>query len=218
MLGQPDQVILISAASMQQNHHGRVFSGRSGTDDHRCSVITHAATLIVACDLYPVRVAKKKVSGGTPATVALDQAKIAYELRAYAHDPAAESYGLEAAETLGVPPARVFKTLVVSTDPGLAVGIVPVDRKLDLKALAAALGLKKVTMADPAAAQRATGYVVGGISPIGQKTALPSVLDASASNHPTILVSGGKRGLDIELSPADLIAVAGATTAPIATS
>jgi Cys-tRNA(Pro)/Cys-tRNA(Cys) deacylase len=161
-------------------------------------------------------VAKKTTSGGTPATVTLDRAGIAYEVRAYEHDPAATSYGLEAATALGVPPERVFKTLLVDTDKGLGVGIVPVDRLLDLKAVAAALGAKKATMADPAVAERVTGYVVGGISPVGQKKALPTVLDASALQHGTILVSGGKRGLDIELAPGDLVTVTRGSTAPIA--
>lgn len=160
--------------------------------------------------------AKKRTSGGTPATVTLDRAGIAYEVRAYEHDPAATSYGLEAATALGVPPERVFKTLLVDTDKGLGVGIVPVDRLLDLKAVAAALGAKKATMADPAVAERVTGYVVGGISPVGQKKALPTVLDASALQHGTILVSGGKRGLDIELAPGDLVTVTRGSTAPIA--
>ncbi|PRY54839.1 Cys-tRNA(Pro)/Cys-tRNA(Cys) deacylase [Knoellia remsis] len=155
-------------------------------------------------------------SVGTPATVALTRAGISYAVRAYEHDPAAESFGLEAAEALGVEPGRVFKTLLVDTGSGLAVGIVPVDRSLDLKAVASALGVKKVTMADPVAAERSSGYVVGGISPIGQKRALPTVVDATAESHSTVLVSGGRRGLDLELSPADLVAVTGAVVAPIA--
>ena len=158
----------------------------------------------------------KQGSTGTPATVALTRAGVPFEARGYEHDPAASSYGLEAADALGVPPERVFKTLLVQGEAGLAVGIVPVDRQLDLKAVAAALGAKKVAMADPAAAERSTGYVVGGISPIGQKRALPTVLDASALAHATVLVSGGRRGLDLELAPADLVAVTRATTAPIA--
>lgn len=157
-----------------------------------------------------------KTAGGTPATVTLDRAGIAYEVRAYEHDPGAQSYGLEAAQALGVEPARVFKTLLVDTDRGLGVGIVPVDALLDLKAIAAALSAKKATMADPAVAERVTGYVVGGISPIGQKKALPTVLDASATGYPTILVSGGKRGFDIELSPSDLLGVVRGSTAAIA--
>ncbi len=137
-------------------------------------------------------------------------------MHSYVHDPAASSYGLEAAAALGIDPARVFKTLLVEADGTLGVGIVPVDGQLDLKAMAAALGAKKATMADPAVAQRVTGYVVGGISPIGQKKALPTVLDASATAYPTILVSGGRRGLDVELSPGDLLALTRGRLASIA--
>ncbi len=159
--------------------------------------------------------AKRKTPGGTPATVALGAAGIAYEVRAYEHDPRAASYGLEAAEALGVDPARVFKTLLASLDGRLVVGIVPVSGQLDLKALARALGGSKAMMAEVAAAERATGYVAGGISPIGQKRAHPTVLDASALEHGTILVSGGRRGFDLELAPHDLVAVTGAVTATI---
>ena len=162
--------------------------------------------------------ARKERGGsvGTPATVALTKAKIAYAVLAYEHDPAAESFGLEAAQALGVEPARVFKTLLVDTGTGLAVGIVPVDRTLDLKAMASALGVKKVTMADRVAAERSSGYVLGGISPVGQKRSLPTVVDVSASGHETILVSGGRRGLDIKLSPDDLVTVTQASQGPIA--
>ena len=162
--------------------------------------------------------ARKERAGsvGTPATVALSRAGIPYAVRAYEHDPAAESFGLEAAQALGVDPARVFKTLLVDTGSGLAVAIVPVDRTLDLKAMASALGVKKVVMADPGMAERSSGYVVGGISPVGQKRALPTVLDSSATEHETVLVSGGRRGLDLELDPADLMAVTRASTAPVA--
>ena len=158
----------------------------------------------------------RQTAPGTPATVALSRAGVAYAERAYDHDPAADSYGLEAATALGVEPARVFKTLLVDTGSGLAVGVVPVDKQLDLKAIAGALGVKKAAMARPADAERSTGYVVGGISPVGQKRPLPTVLDESATGHATILVSGGRRGLDLELSPADLVRVTDATTAPIA--
>jgi Cys-tRNA(Pro)/Cys-tRNA(Cys) deacylase len=160
-------------------------------------------------------VAKRKSVGGTPATVALTAADIAFEVRAYEHDPRATSYGMEAAEALGVDPARVFKTLMASLDGALVVGIVPVSGHLDLKALARALGGSKAVMADVSAAERATGYVAGGISPIGQKRPHPTVLDESALAHDTILVSGGRRGLDIELSPNDLVAATGAVTATI---
>ena len=149
--------------------------------------------------------------------MALDRARVPYTVRTYDHDPAAQSYGLEAAEALGVEPARVFKTLLVESGPGkLAVGIVPVDCQLDLKAMASALGVKRVTMAGAATAERVTGYVVGGISPIGQKKPLATVLDSSADDHPTILVSGGKRGFDIELAPADLLRICRGRTASIA--
>ncbi|WP_281964020.1 Cys-tRNA(Pro) deacylase [Serinicoccus marinus] len=160
--------------------------------------------------------ARTRSSGGTPATVALDRAGIRYAVCAYEHDPAAASYGTEAAKALGVAQARVFKTLLVQGERELAVGIVPVDGQLDLKAMAAALGLKRVAMADVATAERVTGYVVGGISPIGQKRSLETVLDESAQQHDTILVSGGRRGLDLELAPADLLAVTRGTIAGIA--
>lgn len=158
---------------------------------------------------------KPKTSGGTPATAALTAAGITFEVRAYDHDPRATSYGLEAAEALGADPARVFKTLLASLDSRLVVGIVPVTGQLDLKALARALGGSKAVMAEVAAAERATGYVAGGISPVGQKRALPTVLDASALDHDTILVSGGRRGLDVELAPHDLVAITGAVIATI---
>lgn len=159
--------------------------------------------------------AKKQAAGGTPATVALTGAGVAFTLRPYDHDPAAPSYGLEAAEALEVEPARVFKTLLASVDGRLVVGVVPVSGQLDLKALAATVGGKKAVMADPAEAQRVTGYVVGGISPLGQKRPLPTVVDESALGFETVLVSGGRRGLDLELSPADLVRVTGARTATI---
>jgi len=158
---------------------------------------------------------KARGAGGTPATVALSAAGIAFEARAYEHDPRAASYGLEAAEALDADPARVFKTLLASLDGSLVVGIVPVTGQLDLKALARALGGSKAVMAEVAAAERATGYVAGGISPVGQKRRHPTVLDASALEHDTILVSGGRRGFDLELAPADLVAITGAVTATI---
>lgn len=158
---------------------------------------------------------KARGAGGTPATVALSAAGIAFEVRAYEHDPRAASYGLEAAEALDVDPARVFKTLLASLDGTLVVGIVPVTGQLDLKALARALGGSKAVMAEVAAAERATGYVAGGISPVGQKRRHRTVLDASALEHGTILVSGGRRGFDLELAPADLVAITGAVTATI---
>jgi Cys-tRNA(Pro)/Cys-tRNA(Cys) deacylase len=154
---------------------------------------------------------------GTAATIALDRAKIPYSLHEYEHDPRAGSYGLEASEALGVPPERVFKTLVAAVDGGtLTVGVVPVHRQLDLKALAAAAGGKKAVMAEVAAAERATGYVAGGISPIGQRKRLTVVIDSSAVALPTMFCSAGRRGLEIEIAPEDLISAAGARVAAIA--
>jgi Cys-tRNA(Pro)/Cys-tRNA(Cys) deacylase len=153
---------------------------------------------------------------GTPATALLVKRKVRYALHEYPHDPRAGSYGLEAAEALGVPPERVYKTLVARVDGALVVGVVPVGGSLDLKALAVAVGGKRAAMAEPADAERATGYVVGGISPIGQRRRLRTVVDASASDHETVFVSGGRRGLEIELAPADLATVTDAVLAPIA--
>jgi Cys-tRNA(Pro)/Cys-tRNA(Cys) deacylase len=154
---------------------------------------------------------------GTTATIALEKAKIAFTLHEYAHDPRRESYGLEASEALGVPQERVFKTLVAAVDGSLAVGVVPVHRQLDLKALAAAIGGKKAVMAEVSAAERATGFVAGGISPVGQRRRLPVVIDESALALGTMFCSAGRRGLEIEIAPADLIGASGATTAAIAT-
>ncbi|MFD3993721.1 Cys-tRNA(Pro) deacylase [Streptomyces sp. NPDC058583] len=156
-----------------------------------------------------------KNSGGTPATVALTAAGTAFTLHAYEHDPASPSYGEEAAEALGVSPDRVFKTLVADVDGELTVAVVPVAGQLDLKALASAVGGKRAAMADPAAAERTTGYVRGGISPLGQRKRLRTVLDASASDHASICISAGRRGLEVELSPADLAALTSAVVAPI---
>lgn len=161
---------------------------------------------------------KQKTSAGTPATLALTAAGVAFTLHPYTHDPRAKDaggYGLEAAIALGVEPARVFKTLMASVDGALTVGIVPVTGQLDLKALARAVGGSKAQMAEVAAAERATGYVAGGISPVGQRRRHPTVLDATALEHATILVSGGRRGLDIELAPADLVRLTDAMVAPI---
>ena len=157
-----------------------------------------------------------KPAGGTRAVQALQRAGVAHTLHPYDHDPRTESYGLEAAEVLGVEQTRVFKTLLADADGRLVVAVVPVSGRLDLKALARAVGARKATMADPAAAQRATGYVVGGISPLGQKRPHPTVVDASALDHDTVLVSAGRRGLDVELAPGDLVSLTAATTAPIA--
>lgn len=153
---------------------------------------------------------------GTPATTLLAKGKVPHSVHAYEHDAGAASYGLEAAEALGIEPGRVFKTLVADVDGKLTVGVVPVTGQLDLKALAAAVGGKRARMADPAAAQRATGYVLGGISPLGQRGRLPIVLDDSARAWPTLYCSAGRRGLEVELAPDDLITVTGATVAPIA--
>ena len=158
----------------------------------------------------------RRLPGGTPATVALDRAGTPYTLHPYEHDPAAASYGLEAAELLGLDPGSVFKTLLVQVDGRLVVGIVPVTHQLDLKALAGAVGGKRAAMAEPAVAERTTGYVVGGISPLGQKKRLPTVVDESALGLPTIYVSGGRRGLDLGLAPAVLVSLTGASVAAIA--
>jgi len=141
---------------------------------------------------------------------------VQYTLHPYQVDPRAPSYGEAAAAALGVEPARVFKTLVAAADGRLVVGVVPVSSTLDLKALAAALGGRRALLAERAAAQRATGYVVGGISPLGQRTRLPTVVDGSVSRWPTVYVSAGRRGLQVELAPADLVRVTAATVARIA--
>lgn len=159
--------------------------------------------------------AKKKQGGGTPATRTLAEQGVPFALHPYLHDPAAASYGLEAAEALGFDPRRVFKTLLADVDGELVVAVVPVSGQLDLKALAAAVGGKKAVMADPERAERVTGYVVGGISPIGQKRALPTVLDVTVAEYASVLVSGGRRGLDIEIMPEHLVRVTNARTAPI---
>ena len=153
---------------------------------------------------------------GTPATVVVAKAKVEHRIHEYAHNPAAPSYGLEAAEQLGVDPAGVFKTLVAEVDGRLTVAVVPVAARLDLKALAAAAGGRKAAMAEAAAAERATGYVVGGISPLGHRKRLPVFLDTSMQGRPTVLVSAGRRGLELELSPADLAHLSGGTFAALA--
>ncbi|MER5487017.1 Cys-tRNA(Pro) deacylase [Streptomyces sp. NPDC002812] len=158
----------------------------------------------------------KKKPAGTPAIVALTAAGADFTVHAYEHDPAHPSYGEEAAQALGVSPAQVFKTLLADVDGSLVVAVVPVSGSLDLKALAAAVGGKRAAMADPALAERTTGYVLGGISPLGQRKRLPTVLDTSASGFPTICVSAGRRGLEVELAPATLTALTSAAEAPIA--
>lgn len=148
---------------------------------------------------------------GTPAVAAAENAGITFAVHEYAHDPKAWSYGLEAAERLGVEPARVFKTLVAEVDGAHTVAIVPVEAELDLRALG-----KRAAMAKPADAERITGYVTGGISPLGQRKRLPTVLDESALAFDTIHVSAGRRGLEIELAPADLLTLTGGAARPIA--
>ncbi|MFF0463730.1 Cys-tRNA(Pro) deacylase [Streptomyces mexicanus] len=159
--------------------------------------------------------AKKQQAGGTPATVALASAGVEHTVHSYDHDPSHPSYGEEAAEAMGVSPERVFKTLVAEVDGALTVAVVPVAGSLDLKALAAAVGGKRAAMADPTLAERTTGYVRGGISPLGQRKKLPTVLDASATDHATICVSAGRRGLEVELAPLDLAKLTDAVLAPI---
>ncbi|WP_028654387.1 Cys-tRNA(Pro) deacylase [Nocardioides sp. J54] len=158
---------------------------------------------------------KAKAGGGTPATVALTEAGVAFTVHEYDHDARAESYGLEAAEAMGIDPGRVFKTLFADLDGALVVGVVPVAGQLDLKALARALEGRRASMADPRAAERATGYVVGGISPLGQRKAHPTVVDESVLDHPTVFVSAGRRGMEVELSPADLVRMTAARVAAI---
>ena len=154
---------------------------------------------------------------GTPAIVALTAAGVPHTVRAYTHDAANDiGYGLEAANALGLPPEQVFKTLMTTVDGTLTVAVVPVTTTLDLKALAHAVGGKRATMAGRATAERATGYVVGGISPLGQKAAHPTVIDETAELFDTVYVSGGRRGMDIGLAPADLIRVTDAIVADIA--
>ncbi len=148
-------------------------------------------------------------------------AKVTFTIHEYDHDPSVASYGLEAAERLGVSPSRVGKTLVAAVSrpslTELVVGVVPVDGQLDLKALAVAVGAKRAEMAKPADVERSTGYVLGGVSPLGQRKTLATVIDASLLEHDTVLVSAGRRGLEIELSPHDLVALASAVVAEIAT-
>ncbi len=162
----------------------------------------------------------RSTGAATPATALLTAAAVPHTVHGYDHDPRARGrglgYGAEAAAALGVDPARVFKTLLAEVDGELTVAVVPVLAHLDLKALASVTGGKRAELADPAAAQRATGYVVGGISPLGQRRSLPTVVDDSALVHPSVLVSAGRRGLDVELAPSDLVRLTAARTAPIA--
>lgn len=155
-------------------------------------------------------------SPSTPATLALERAGIPYTPHVYEHHETATNFGEEAAAALGLREEQVFKTLVVAVDGQLAVAVVPVANRLDLKAIAAALGGKKASLALPALAEKRTGYVVGGISPVGQKARLRTVVDESALTYASIFVSGGRRGFDIELAPTDLITATDARTAAIA--
>ncbi|MFT4166549.1 MAG: Cys-tRNA(Pro) deacylase [Microlunatus sp.] len=159
---------------------------------------------------------KQQAHGGTPATTTLTQAGIVFTLHPYEHHDDNTHFGDEAVAALGNDPARVFKTLVADIAGRLVVAVVPVAHQLDLKELAAVFGAKKATMADPRVAARSSGYVVGGISPIGQRTKLPTVLDSSADDFDTIFISAGRRGLQVELAPADLRAITGAQSALIA--
>ncbi|MBI9114490.1 Cys-tRNA(Pro) deacylase [Sanguibacter suaedae] len=155
--------------------------------------------------------------GGTPALVALEASGVPHTVHPYEHDPASDlGYGLEAAQAIGVDPSLVLKTLVTSADGTLVVAVLPVDRTLDLKALAHAVGAKRAVLAEHAVAERATGYVVGGISPLGQRQTHPTVVDASVLGADVVYVSAGRRGVDVGLAPQDLVRLTGATTAPVA--
>jgi Cys-tRNA(Pro)/Cys-tRNA(Cys) deacylase len=152
----------------------------------------------------------------TPGILAAKKAGVPFTVHEYDHDPSAPSFGMEAAEKLGIPPERVFKTLVVRLDGReLAVGVIPVDSMLSMKAIAKAAGAKKAEMASQADVERSTGYVLGGVSPLGQKKRLRTFIDVSAEVFETVFVSAGKRGLDMEIAPGDLRAVCGGTFAPL---
>ncbi|HEY7223590.1 MAG TPA: Cys-tRNA(Pro) deacylase [Micromonosporaceae bacterium] len=152
----------------------------------------------------------------TPALAVLGRERVEHRLHTYSLDADTPNYGAAVAEALGVQQARVFKTLVTEVDGTLTVAVVPVTGDVDLKALADAAGGKRAALADRTLAERTTGYVRGGISPLGQRKRLPTVVDESATAHPTVFVSAGRRGLQVELSPVDLIRVTGAVTARIA--
>ena len=158
----------------------------------------------------------RRTTGGTPALTALERAGVTHHTHPYEAPGRGLPYGAEAAEALGLDPRRVFKTLVAEVDGSPVMAMVPVAGTLDLKALAAARGGKRAVMADPSAAERLTGYVTGGISPLGTKRRLPVVVDSSALEHATVYCSAGRRGLQVELAPADLVATAAATTARVA--
>jgi Cys-tRNA(Pro)/Cys-tRNA(Cys) deacylase len=156
-----------------------------------------------------------KKAGGTPATVLLTAAKVAFELHPYEVSPDAPNYGALVAQYLGIAPERVFKTLIAEVDGELVVGVVPVTGEMDLKALAQAAGGKRAVLADRTAAERSSGYVRGAISPLGQRKRLPTIIDSSASELERMYVSAGRRGVELALAPADLIRLAGATVAEI---
>ena len=180
---------------MENSHSRSVRRGQFAIDDK----YDNAATL---------NHSGKPLNTMTPGVKAAETAGIRHALHDYPHDPASESYGEEAADKLGVDPARVFKTLVVAIDgKTLAVAVVPVTAMLNLKQIARAAGGKKAAMADKQDVQRSTGYVLGGVSPLGQKKRLPTFIDASAQAWSTLYVSAGRRGLEIELSPEDLAAL-----------
>ena len=153
---------------------------------------------------------------GTPATLLLERGGVAHVVHSYEVDPAAASYGEGAAAALGIEPERMLKTLLAEVDGRLVCGVVPVSGTLDLKALAGAVGGKRAVMADPVAAERSSGYVVGGISPLGQRSRLPTVVDETAELHDTVFVSAGRRGLSVELAPADLLRLTSAVVADVA--
>ncbi len=157
------------------------------------------------------------MASGTPATAVLAREGVPFTLHAYDHDPRAEAFGEEAAAALGVDPLRMFKTLIGTVDGAPTCAVVPVAGRLDLKAFAAVVGGKRAELAEPAAAARLTGYVIGGISPIGQKQSLPLVADETVELFDTVLVSAGRRGLQVELAPHDLLRVTGGRVAAIAT-
>jgi Cys-tRNA(Pro)/Cys-tRNA(Cys) deacylase len=156
-------------------------------------------------------------AGPTAAVALLEREHVAYARHEYEHDPAAASFGLEAAAALGRDPGQVFKTLVLVHERDWAVAVLPVSARLSVRSAAAALGWKRAALAEPRLAERRTGYVVGGISPLGQKTLSPTLLDDSALAWPTVLVSGGRRGLDVELAPAELLRLTRGRTAALRT-
>jgi Cys-tRNA(Pro)/Cys-tRNA(Cys) deacylase len=193
---------------------GAARRGRRSRRERRAPWSTFAAWAPRAAHGYRSGVAGQ----GTPATTLLRRSRVAHTVHPYAHDPRSESYGVEAATALGVDPARCFKTLIADVDGTMTVAVVPVSGSLDLKALAAAVGGKRASMADPAAAERSSGYVRGGISPLGQRKALRTVIDSSATDAPTMYVSAGRRGLEIELAAEDLATLTGGTFAAISSA